>query len=280
MKFDVKKIVREGVYAVIAALLLFGLGCLAKGLTHEKTESYPVVCLGDSMFGMVRGETGIVHRLEEQLNVPVLNGAFGGSCLSRIYPQDSLSATGDTYSMVALVEAIAYDDFGPQQTIVVNENGTDYFDEAMDLLSSNDFSQTELLLIEHGVNDYCSGVPLSNELDDLDPFTYKGALRRALSLLQQQKPKLRILMVTPTFCWLPAVERDCTSKNTVGLTLADYVAAQEEVAEEMGVELLNHYDLFPHEEDAMYLYTIDGLHANDLGNQMIADSIVRYLKQK
>ena len=67
-------------------------------------------------------------------------------------------------------------------------------------LSRIDFSKTEVLIIEHGTNDYNSGQILDNPKDTMDVTTFAGALRTTLSLLQEKYPQLRIILVSPIYC--------------------------------------------------------------------------------
>lgn len=80
-----------------------------------------------------------------------------------------------------------------------------------------------MLIIEHGVNDYLSGCPVDNKEDPYDAYTYGGALRTCLKLLQENYPKLRIVLVTPTYCWLLAEEKTCEQKDYGQGILEEYV---------------------------------------------------------
>ena len=58
----------------------------------------------------------------------------------------------------------------------------------------------------------------------------------------------------------------------------DYVELEKKVAKELGVEVIDHYDLFEHDSfDRCFEYTIDGLHANEYGRELIAESIADYI---
>lgn len=272
--------IKQIMYSVLAVVLLIALWGIPSMFRQEKKEVCPMVCLGDSMLGQVRNEFGVVGLLEQKLGCSVFNGALGGTKMSRINGTRELAYTQDCLSMVALAEAISYGDFGPQQSTIVKDFGTEYFEETIDTLARIDFSQVEVLFIEHGTNDYNFGVPLLNEEDAYDIYTYTGALRSAITTLQEKFPKMRIILVTPTYCWFPEWGHTCETWKPAGVTLRDYVEAEKQIAEELGVEVIDNYPLFSHtSEEDCYRYTVDGLHPNDLGRELIAVSIADYLSE-
>ena len=186
-----------------------------------------------------------------------------------------------------MAEACAYRDFGPQRTITVWENGTEYFADLVEELATTDFSDAQVILIEQGTNDYNSGVPMTIEEGqkglltgrDTSVYTFEGALRQSIGLVQKMAPNARIILVTPTFCWFPPKEKDCESYQPAGHPLSDYVELEKKIGQECGVEVIDHYDLFEHESfDNCFEYTIDGLHANEYGRELIAGSITDYIR--
>ena len=270
--------IKQIVYVVLAVILLGVLWIIPNVSGRQKAEEYDMVCLGDSMLAPVKNMYGIVDMLKDELKQPIYNGALGGTCLSRGDRERRLANANDNMSMVALAEAIAYSDFGPQQAAVIKENGTDYFEATIDSLSKIDFRKVKVLLIEHGTNDYNSGVPLVNAEDPDDIYTFTGALRKTIQLIQEKLPDTRIILVTPTYCWFPGLGYTCETWKPAGATLADFVEAEKQIAKELGVEVIDHYPLFSHDsEEDCYKYTVDGLHATKLGRQLIADSIIQYL---
>ncbi len=263
--------------ALFGALLLFTFP-LRK---VEKTYSPGIVMFGDSIFGQVRDETAVSGYLAELSGREVFNGALGGTCASRIEREGRLAYTKDSLSFVLLSRAAAMDDFGLQQITRVRENATEYFEEVIDTVEVIDFSDVDILLVLYGVNDYHDGVPLENPEDPYDEFTFTGALRSALSYWQEAYPDLRILLLTPTYSWYEYSHETCEEKDEGGGILEAYVNREIEVAEEMGVEILDLYhDFYPHEvwED-WNLYTRDGLHPNEAGRRLLAETIAAYLEQ-
>lgn len=247
----------------------------------EKTYAPQIVALGDSIFGQVRDESAISEYLSGLLGREVYNGALGGTCFSRIDTEGRIAYTKDSLSFAAISRAVALDDFGLQQATIVRESATEYFPEVIDTLEQIDFSGVEILLVQYGANDYHSGVPLDNPENPYDEYTFAGALRSALSAWQETYPDIRIILLTSTYTWYEYTKETCEEKNEGGGILEDYVNKEIQVAEEMNVEILDLYhDFYPHEvwEDWM-IYTRDGLHPNEAGRQLLAETIAAYLNQ-
>ncbi len=239
------------------------------------------MCLGDSIMGSTRDETSVTYLLQEKLGVEVFNGALGGTTMSKQEGKRRFAFKKDGLSFAALTQAIAYEDFGVQRNINIHEPGTDYFKETIDELAKIDFTQVEILFIEHGMNDYNASLPIYNEEDKYDEYSFAGALRSSIELLQDKYPDLRIILVTPTYNWYVSIEQTCEDRYAEYGYLKDYVEAEFLVAKELGVEIIDHYhNFYPHETwEDWSVYTIDGLHPNEAGRQKIADSLVNYLNQ-
>lgn len=266
--------------AAVIFLLLTGLMC---GYRQLNKEQYKIVCLGDSILGNERGDTSVTAIMEDILGVNVYNGAFGGSAMACRTIQDLAAATTDTLSMVKLSESIAHQDFYVQNAGVSRCAQLEYFPETVQGFRYIDFDAAEILVIEHGVNDYLAGVPLENPQDPFDVHTYAGALRQTLKNLQEAYPQTRVILVTPTYCWFLFEELNCENNNTGNGVLEDYVNLELAIAAEFGVEILDNYhesgigDTGEFEE--WETYTMDGLHLNETGRRLVAERIARFIAE-
>lgn len=275
------------IYGLLALVILIGwcgssfLPAWKRDLLGEEKSVYKIVCLGDSIFGQIRGETSITHIMEEILQEKIFNGAFGGSNMSRLDNSRSLAYPTDGLSMAALAQAIGYDDFRVQRNVKIEAygNGTEYFGETLEMLSGIDFQQVEVLFIEHGANDYHAEIPLINSADVYDTYTFGGALRMIIETLRERFPSLRIILVTPTYSWSERLQLTCEEWNTGHGYLEDYVNLEIQIAEEYGIEVIdNYHDFYPHEEwEDLRIYTTDGLHPNEAGREKIARRLADYL---
>lgn len=270
------------VYGMAAVLVFVLLMCLTFPDRQEDLErtEYPVVILGDSLVGLSRDETSVASLLSARLGQPVFNGAFGGTCMAVQEQEMSSNYTAELLNMVSLSKAIAADDFGVQQTARSRRVITDYFGDTIDELECIDFRQAETLILAFGINDYHAGIPMDNERNPMDESTYGGALRSVLTTLQGCNPNLRIILVTPTYAWYLSNRLTCEEYDTGAVFLEEYVEKEISVAEEFGVEVVDLYHgLYTHEvwED-WKTYTVDGLHPNEYGREMIAELLAEAIR--
>ena len=269
----------------IVAICLFGMLLAATFFAHEdSTEETKVryVMLGDSILGQFRDDTSVSFMLSELLGEPVFNGALGGTGMGRLDEEMRLANAQDCLSMQALSQAIVTEEFGSQQTVRNRESGTEYFEETINELERIDFESVEILFIEHGINDYHGAVPICNEDDPYDIYSFEGALRTTVENIQKKYPQMRIILITPTFAWYhneDGAEVTCEEYNLGGGVLEEYVDFEIAMADELGVEVIDIYhDFYTHENWSDWeKYTIDGVHPNEVGRKMIAEKVYAYL---
>ena len=242
-------------------LALFGGVAAYRGLREKPCR---IVCLGDSILGNVRDETSVTAVMERVLDETVYNGAFGGTAAARWVRENRPTRLDDALSLVRLSQAIVNEDFGVQNASVTGYAAMDYFMEGVYGFQRIDFDKVEMLVIEHGVNDYQLGIALENPEDPYDPYTYGGALRTSLRGLRDRYPDMEILLVTPTYCWYPAENLSCEEADFGGGLLEEYVALELSIAEKMGVTVLDDYHESgvgaPGGNEDWQTYTVDGIH--------------------
>lgn len=252
--------------------------------TQRRDLQAELLFLGDSIVGQCRDETGIPVLTAIELGSSVINGAFGGSTMSLRNLDGRDAYYHDSLSFSRLARAVATEDFGSQQTIRTKNYVTMHFKNVIDQLDIVDFSTIKVVFISYGMNDYTTGSAVVNPLDPRDPYTVEGAMRTGIYFLQKAYPDLRIIFVSPTYCWfLNAGEEaaeTCETNDYGGGYLEEYVEAMRCVADECGVEFLDLYhDYYPHEQyQDWQLYTEDGIHPNEAGRQKIAQTLAAYLR--
>lgn len=278
-----KKSLENCIYGIAAILVFVLLFCFTykDRENRQEKQAYEVVILGDSITGSVRDETSVAARLSELVGTPVFNGALGGTCMARIDVEKRLDYNKDSLSMAGLAKAIVSKDFGVQQTTRIREGATEYFGETIDALERVDFEKVQVLFIGHGLNDYHGGVKLyAGEQNPYDEDTYIGALRSVVTSLQKAYPRLRIILLTPTYSWYFYTGQTCEELDAGYGVLENFVEAEKQAAAELGVEIIDLYhNFYPHEvwED-LYVYTDDGLHPNEEARLMIAEKMAACLQ--
>ncbi len=266
-------------YLGMSALLFLAILAFFGMVDKLQKKEYGIICLGDSIVGNVRDDTSITAILEEELGVPVYNGAFGGTSAAAQNQEERAAVAMDSISLTELADGICYEDFSVPNASINSWVSMDYFPEGAYGFNRVDFDREAVLIIEHGVNDYQLGMPLDNAEDPYDVYTFGGALRYTLRELQEKRPNLRILLCTPTYCWFLADRVSCEERDLGGGYLEDYVNLELEIAKEFHVEILDNY----HESgiggsfEDWEKYTTDGLHLNEAGRRLIAERIAQVL---
>lgn len=143
-------------------------------------------------------------------------------------------------------------------------NGTANGAGTVSTVQTADYSNYDLCIIAGGTNDFKLNVPLGNIEDStLDDTTFYGAYRKMVEHILTQNPTLRICLFTP-------LQRDNGGYNTntvnkAGHKLIDYVRAIVDIGEMYALPVCNMYANSGITKLNLSLYTIDGLHPNDIG---------------
>lgn len=272
----------EKCLSVILAGVLFGiLVYFAMNYDKGTEETYKVVCFGDSNLGNVQDETGITAILEEKIQKPVLNAAFGGTTMASIN-REKTDYSG-MLSMHNLATSICNKNFGVQKSVIEDIKRYDnlhYFGSTFEKLITVDFDEVEVVIIEHGVNDYLNGTPIKNDENPYDTNTFTGAIRSVVTMLQKEYPNLRIILSTPTYCATIGESgqyRYCDEYEFGDGFLEEYVNAEIEVAKELGVEVIDAYHLVEIHKKNVVEYMADGLHLDEQGRYEVATLWADYL---
>jgi len=239
---------------------------------HEKGK-LQITFLGDSILDSFRDETGICSLIAQKLDANVYNLAIGGTCAS-VSRNDTWEDErfGDVCGLgvtKALVGRISVD---------VLQNCT-----AASIIRDNmeDFKNTDIFIVEYGINDFLAGRMRVN-LDNLnDPYTYEGGLRMMIYDLQALNPNAAIVLCQTSYIELyrdngEYVGNTYTLDNGPG-SARDYNDTMESVANALGTYL------FRHEEQGIDSYNVndtvlDGIHLNENGRAIYAENLAIYLQ--
>ena len=133
-----------------------------------------------------------------------------------------------------------------------------------------------------GTNDYGHGDVKLGCFDDRDVYTFYGAFHELIAYMVSSFSKGRLCFILP----IPRYNQDNPhgeggiKQEPVG-DLSTYIEAEKQVLAYYGVEYLDLSDKFyvPTAPNGSKLF-LDGLHPNAAGHQVLADSLIAYLKNK
>lgn len=272
-----KKIINL-ISAIIGLLVVGGILMVCLWQKNSSKVQVPVLLMGDSTFGNCRDATSVAYVMSENLKDAVFNGAFGGTTMA-LLGEDSEDNYMDAFNFADLSMALAGGDFGSQQTIRCKTEATANFPVIIDDYERLDFSKIQVLVICYGLNDYMAGVALDNAENPYDLHTYAGALRSGVKNLQKSYPNLRIILVSPTYCWFIDTIGTCETENFGGGYLEEYVLTEKKVAEELNVEFIDWYHDVYEDKNISYWdrYTEDGVHPNEKTRKWMADYLTSYI---
>lgn len=139
----------------------------------------------------------------------------------------------------------------------------------------------DVVVVFGGTNDFGHGdAPFGTQLDRSEN-TFCGAVHILIQKLINRYPQAQIVFMTP----LHRIGEEEVERNEYGLPrsgrLRDYVDAIKVAAEHYGIPVLDLYrvsGIQPEIPILRELYTPDGLHPNDRGNERIADRLEGFLK--
>lgn len=243
---------------------------LEDGISGKPLVGKKVVCFGDSMFGMYRGEDSAPAMIAEYTGATVYNIGFGG-CRMSVHPTTGYNA----FSMWALAKAIAENDW----TLQENEapSGSSYFSEQLTLLKSIDFNDIDMIVIHYGTNDFAAGggTTIDNEQNRIDYTTLCGALRYSIEKIFSAYPKLQVYVSLPVYRFWNDNDTITYAEDYVryGHVLPDFVDALKNTAKEYNLPVIDGYHGMGINRYNASAYLLDGTHHNIYGRKIFGEYI-------
>ena len=270
------------------AIAVAGLACAltvllpVTKLSNSKSEEYEVVFFGDSIIASNHsGLWDIPTIVGDGIEMRVLNAAIGGTTLCDIAYAKKVGDCNSIYSMSAIAKSIYNADFSIQ--ILASQKENTYVDEWRGIVSEQlkkiDFAKTKYILIEHGANDYLSGITIENDNDLHSEETFAGQLRTIIEELRYAAPDSKIVLITPIYIFPYGYDKDCHEMDFGGGILDKYVEKEIEIAGEYGIILIDNFHDVDINKENFEEYIPGGLHGNYEGNRLIAENIVKHLKE-
>lgn len=187
------------------------LGQLASGTTITSTPSCDVyavtessgslsgktlVCLGDSVTGLMAPPNDYPSVLASNTGMTVINGGFEGCRMSDTHP----SATYAAFSAVKLADAIATGTWTTQDANISGFESGSYAPAHLAALKAVNWSNVDYITVEFGGNDAGDQyVYIDNTSNPTDTTTYVGAARYVYNRIHTAYPNIKIMFFVPMY---------------------------------------------------------------------------------
>jgi len=129
----------------------------------------------------------------------------------------------------------------------------------------------DAVVVFGGTNDFGHGDAKLGDIDSDDIYTFSGALNSLITKLLKDFAGKEIIFLTP-------LHR--TSENEPsepeGKVLSDYVDVMREIFKKRNIKYIDLFEIDPFDIGSNK-YSPDGLHPNDLGHEVLADTVAKEL---
>ena len=262
---------------------LIGICFLAAGIVLKNQngqDKYDVVVFGDSIMAGDHSFWTVPSVMNDTSDYSVLNGAFGGMNMSLVRLKDYNGDISDVFTMIRLSEALKTHDFSLQVMSSKKDvtGATAYAYDTAVALSNTDWDAVRYIIVEHGINDYLNQKPVDNALEPYDIDTFGGALRCVIENITEGVPNARLILCTPIYAYPIGLSEATTTDYGQGV-LTDYIAKEKEIASEYGIYVIDNFNEININKDNYLEYLPDGLHGGFEGNEIIAENILKHLKE-
>lgn len=241
-------------------------------------DKLQIVYFGDSIFDFHRDDgTSIPKLTSDILNANYINLAMGGTCASINIDNkwdnenwDSTSGAGMAKAAAGLVNPDVFLDCTAKELVKAHQG---------------EFSQTDIFVIEYGINDFLAHRPL-DDMDNLaNPTTYNGALKQMILACQTVAPNAFIVLCKPSYCEFWGKDgmylgNTYVMSNDNGVTLFDYGGKVDCVDDpDKGI-----FAFDTNVDNGINIYSAeecleDGIHLTQAGrekySQMLSDFIIK-----
>lgn len=238
-------------------------------VTPEASDSgrLQIVFLGDSILDGYRNETGIASITGELCNADVYNLAMGGTTAALSQYENAVFEEWTSRGLQGVVHAIC----GNVDAGILNGY------RAGEVFATCDFSKTDYFVIEYGMNDFLSAIPINNDSNTNQEFTYVGALRIAINRLRSSYPDAQIVLCSPNYAQFWGKDGsylgDGNMVDNGGGTLAAYYRVCGNVSADENTLFLNAYEGIGLNTYSADEYLEDGIHLSEKGRRKYAEKL-------
>lgn len=242
---------------------------------QESSDSYQIVILGDSIFDMVRDETGIASKLEWKLGADVYNLAIGGVSATVAPDETTTNEDWNSTSGVGIAKVLS----GKVSPDVLRDT------TAKKIIVDNYdvFKNTDLFIIEYGINDYLADHPPGYGNYGSDFMYFCNALEQIVDDLRETAPDADVLLCEPHFCEFYGKDGAFLGssnmvRNDYG-TLTEYVGNVDYIANTRDTYLWHAYLESGINSYTMAEYSLDGIHMTEAGRERYSEELCTYIRR-
>lgn len=235
-----------------------------------------IVVIGDSQFGNYKGYDGLAYQISQYCDANVYNLAIGGTTAAVPLTQgqdlqswESDGGLGMTYAIVG--------DVSPDFLQKYSE-----IDYQRKVFAGCDFSKTDVFVVEYGVNDFISKIPID---DSSNPSkAYRSALGTIVNRLRNTFSDAAVVICGPGYAQFFDNGTYIGDSNTLNYgygTLYDYSCAAQNVVSSTSqdkVSYMNPYDFLNiNASNAKDNLLADGIHMSPENRKKYAQMISRVI---
>lgn len=229
---------------------------------YPNLEQWDVVFFGDSITAFTESSS-IPNAFNNFTGAKVYNCAQGGATATE--------KEGKIPGVVSVVDAFVAGDVTryPKDEGLIR--GIETYTECRDA------SRNMGIVLNFGMNDFFEEMPIENEDNPMDEFTYKGALRTAIDHLRKAYPNAKIVIMTPNYAAFNPYTRE--DESTLERPLSAYMEAAKEISEEYNLPFYDSFHEMDINDENYNEYLLDGCHPNERTRFMMADGLAKTFRQ-
>lgn len=234
-----------------------------------------ILCLGDDPFSLNKGEYGLAERIAAKSGATVYNGSFTGSKIGATFDYYNDGYWMDAFSLSYLANALCTGDFSLIMDAAYYSYDPDFV-PTVEMLQNLNMNDIDIICIMYDGVDYIQKTPSDDPNDPYSVVAYTGALRTAITQIQETYPYIRIVLMSHTFCHNINEEGNFENGDRIDLghgTLSHYLRKELDVASDCGISIIDNFYGSINEDN--YLdYMTDYIHFNDAGRELLAQRFV------
>lgn len=258
---------------------------ITEDMVIEDDGELTVLCLGNQpFFDEQSSDTGVCNMVAELTDATVLNCSFPNSTISSNQETfDAKAYTWDAFSFYWIATALCQDNMEIYDQ--VNEAIPELDEriaDTIETLRSVDMNKVDMLAVMYDGYDYLLARRVNSDENPESITTYLGAFHSAIDMFQETYPHIRIIVMSPTYCFGVGSQGELISSDIHSYGnefLSTFSIKLSEAAYQQSVSFVDNLYGTIHEDIAPD-YLIDHLHLNEEGRKLVAkrlaDAINKY----